>query len=61
MVAWGSQAVAINDVHSNWMKVDTTLTKLAGGGLDANFIRTSIHDEYDLMLFWHVRWSILRV
>jgi hypothetical protein len=20
----------------------------------SNFIRTSIHDEYDLMLFWHI-------
>ena len=27
----------------------------------SNLIRTSIHDEYDLMLFWHIFWSILRV
>jgi hypothetical protein len=26
-----------------------------------DFIRTSIHDEYDLMLFWHFFLSILRV
>jgi hypothetical protein len=33
-----------------------------GGGAGAwDFIRTSIHDEYDLMLFWHVFLSILRV
>jgi hypothetical protein len=27
----------------------------------ADFIRTSIHDEYDLMLVWHMFWSILLV
>jgi hypothetical protein len=26
-----------------------------------NLIRTSIHDEYDLILFWRRLWSILRV
>ena len=26
-----------------------------------DFIRTSIHDEYDLMLSWHILLSILRV
>jgi len=26
-----------------------------------DLIRTSIHDEYDLMLFWHMFLSILRV
>ena len=31
--------------------------QISGG----NLIRTSIHDEYDLMLFWHIFLSILRV
>ena len=32
-----------------------------GAGRAGDLIRTSIHDEYDLMLIWHVFLSILRV
>ena len=34
---------------------------LSRGGGGGGLIRTSIHDEYGLMLFWHMFLSILRL
>ena len=54
---WRSCDVLIGD-RPLWQM---SVTDHHGGFLGGDFIRTSIHDEYDLMLVWHIFLSILWV